>query len=291
MPKTADCTNTTLVRADACVGAPSSLSTFCHAASAAPPLTLPMNASIVLSLVFFADQVRDRYRRVPRDAYTREFRRIRNLLTSMRYVGTTLPVTVLVGGNRSLEHERELVYAHPHVRLHPVTPFPTPSWASKWHRHSFQKLSAMGLTRYERVLVLDNDCQLRANIDALPSSVRAPAAVWIPASGKKHGAPMFNSGVMVLQPSASALSTLASRALLPAPTSHVLSRERDGCDQQLLMSMDWNWTQLPLKYNANRALCMADADWRDVQVLHLISGFEYSRRSPAWVKGTTFWKR
>ena len=57
------------------------------------------------------------------------------------------------------------------------------------------------------------------------------------------------------------------------------------------MSMDWNWTQLPLKYNANRALCMADADWRDVQVLHLISGFEYSRRSTAWVKGTTFWKR
>ena len=250
-----------------------------------------MSASFVLSLVFLPEQVRQRYALAPQDAYTRELNRAQNLLLSMRAVNTTLPVTVLVGGNRSTEHEERLRRTFPETRLHPVSPLPIPSWASGWHKHSFQKLAALGLTHYDRVVFLDNDCQLRANIDFLPFAVRPPAAVWIPATGLRDAPSVLNSGLLVLQPSATTFSTVASRLLLPAPAGDVPLHERDGSDQQLLLSMKWNWTQLPLGFNANRALCMSEKSWKDVRVLHLINGFEYSKRSPAWVEGRTFWKR
>ena len=34
---------------------------------------------------------------------------------------------------------------------------PSPAWASKWHRLSFNKIAALSFTQFRKVVVLDND--------------------------------------------------------------------------------------------------------------------------------------
>ena len=56
---------------------------------------------------------------------------------------------------------------------------PVPSWTSRFHKFSFQRLSALSFTQFDKVIVMDNDMALRANIDDLASDgARAPGMVF-----------------------------------------------------------------------------------------------------------------
>ena len=102
----------------------------------------------------------------------------------------------------------------------------------------------------------------------------------------------MNSGLLLLAPSLSAVRDVERAAKAPAPTG-VVAAERDGGDQQLLRSLNWTWSQLPLGLNANRALCMPEREWSRVSMLHLVNGYEYHKRTPVWIDTDvrTFWAR
>ena len=70
-----------------------------------------------------------------------------------------------------LSHSRGLDIQIPFV--------PPPRWASSFHHFSFSRIAALALTQFRKVIVMDNDMALRANIDDLASDgARAPGMVF-----------------------------------------------------------------------------------------------------------------
>lgn len=223
------------------------------------------NASIVLSIQFQEAYVRRRYKQAPKFAYLRELNRIKYFLKSAKNVKTQLPITVLVGGLRYYNHEDEL--KREGVRIVPMSTLNPPKWASIWHMQSFNKLNAIRLTQYEKVIMLDNDVVLWKNIDHL-SRIKTPAAVWVRPDE-------FNSGVMVLSPS-------ADETLTQNYTRMSAGKDKTKGDQESWLNHYKHWNILPIGYNAHRGICMSDEEWKKVKIVHVINGYEYRRESPSW---------
>ena len=184
------------------------------------------DSALLLFLVFDPASVRPAARANPAIAYLREYRRAEWLITTARRVRTALPIAVAVGGARCRECEANLTRLG--ALIIKSVPVPPPTWAAGYHRESFHKLRALGMTRWSRVIVLDNDISLVQNIDHL-SGAEAPAAVWHPQHNHTTGGTeiLMNSGLMVLQPNASAAAALLR--LAASSRRHVY----DGGDQEV----------------------------------------------------------
>ena len=80
---------------------------------------------------------------------------------------------------------------------------PSPAWASKWHRLSFNKIAALSFTQFRKVVVLDNDVGLLRSMDHMLLHAPAPAAVFHTTIGPlaKRTPCAVTTGLLVLRPS------------------------------------------------------------------------------------------
>ncbi|EOD06799.1 hypothetical protein EMIHUDRAFT_106729 [Emiliania huxleyi CCMP1516] len=153
--------------------------------------------------------------------YLHQFRSLVNLLHSLLLTATTLPVHTLVT-TRYAEFEERLQALK--ARMLPVAPLAPPAWARKIFAGTFDKLQAVSLVQFDKVIFLDNDCQVLRNIDHL-AYVDAPAAVFhSPDALQPQGG--INSGMMVLRPSREAAAEVIE-AMRSLPADTVV----DGSDQ------------------------------------------------------------
>ena len=141
--------------------------------------------TLLAFLTFRAAYVRNVFAKKPQRAYIREVRRISHLASSVRRVGSRLPFHCVVAGDRNQTQERHLESVgvrivsgrclqpylieaatrcdrgcnpmsqrpHPYDRTSFLEP---PRWASKWHKQSFNKLGALAMTQFDKVIVLPN---------------------------------------------------------------------------------------------------------------------------------------
>ena len=153
--------------------------------------------------------------------YLHQFRSLVNLLHSLLLTATTLPVHTLVT-TRYAEFEERLQALK--ARMLPVAPLAPPAWARKIFAGTFDKLQVVSLVQFDKVIFLDNDCQVLRNVDHL-ASVEAPAAVFhSPDALQPQGG--INSGMMVLRPSRE-----AAAEMLEAMRSLPADAAVDGSDQ------------------------------------------------------------
>lgn len=257
-------------------------------------------AALLLYLTFSPKLVRNAFLHQPKRAFDREVSRVSHFLRSARRVNTTLPIFVVVAADhrdRAAEAALEALGA----RVLPAPVVAPPRWASPFHRLSFNRISALSFTQFDRVVVLDNDMVLGSNIDAL-GHAEAPGLVWHPACKWMLHCGEFaavTGGLFVLAPSAAeharALRHLdgmyARYSIHPndskawtndvnaqRPVCSLLGRSRyryDGSDQEFwrsfyAFSRPYN---LPIEFHATSWVRMPRAEWERVRVLHLISGF------------------
>ena len=50
-----------------------------------------------------------------------------------------------------------------------------PRWASKWHKQSFNKLGALAMTQFDKVIVLDNAVVLVKSLDLANLTLPLPS--------------------------------------------------------------------------------------------------------------------
>ena len=254
------------------------------AQQAPPSPTTVAGSAIVLYLTFNSSEVKTAY--VGKfdpvtgwpAGYQREYNRVENLVRSARAVNTTLPMYLMVGGERFSAAEEKLTALGVHVtEMAPVRP---PTWASSFHKQTFNKLGALNATQFEKVVLMDNDMVMLRNIDGLVNAP-APAAVFHPGLCKETKKCEFNSGLMVLQPSAAEAAKVTD---LLETMGKRFSHDADGGDQEVWSAFyKNNMNELPISYNAHRALLMDDAEWRSVHVIHAMALMEPVKRSPAWL--------
>ena len=261
---------------------------------------------ILLFLHFNRSHVRSKFQHAPWRAYERELRRIEWFVQSAQRVRTTLPIIVVVAGDRNATAEASLRAKG--VAIIESPQIPPPPWASSFQRLSFSKISALALTQFRKVIVLDNDMVLLNNLDELASPlVEAPAAVWHATSSipeYERAAP--NTGLLVLKPSAAgfaaALAHLAQMSRARREGGTPRTQCYDGGDQEFWRSFyrdrdmgkafSSSLTELPLRYHAHNGMVgarrngagMSSQDWAQVRALHSISGFRsLSRGLPRFV--------
>ena len=183
---------------------------------------------------------------------------------------------------------------------------PSPAWASKWHRLSFNKIAALSFTQFRKVVVLDNDVGLLRSMDHMLLHTPAPAAVFHTTIGPlaKRTPCAVTTGLLVLRPSqrafARALSTLAAMNY---------SRETyDGGDEEFWLRYFADGAaageplyELPWRYHTHRLLPLPPEEWYRVRMLHLIGslagrGFCIPRNAtraaemyPTWTTRTEKW--
>ena len=96
-----------------------------------------------------------------------------------RRVNTTLPIHVVGGGERNTTAEARFEALG--AKILPVDIIPPPPWTSTFHKASFQRLSALSFTQFEKVVVMDNDMVLLGNIDDIAAAeARASAPARAP---------------------------------------------------------------------------------------------------------------
>ena len=211
-------------------------SQLCKSAKATLTTTLP-KASILLFLTFNASLVRNKYRYKPQKAYRRELNRIKLFAASARRVQTTLDINVVVAGDRNQTAEAKLRDQHG-IGIIATDYVHPPEWASPYHRQTFNKLQALRLTQYDRVIVVDNDSVLLGNIDHLASlpAEETPAAVWhntFLGTFQQGERCAVTTGLMVFAPARAAYD----KALRHLQTGMTYSKARyDGGDQEFWQS-------------------------------------------------------
>jgi len=195
-------------------------------------------------------------------AYASQLKLLVRAVLSLQAVQTTLPIRVLVSGERFAQAESRLAALGVGV-LADAPPVSVPTWASKWAMASFAKVRALALTQFERLVVLDNDVIVLRNIDHLASfsTCAAPAFVF---GYKCYPRRELRAALMVLQPSR-ALWTKAQHLLRQTEGVHVYDDNGEGSVWRNLYD---SVQELPASYAALRSSDFAAADWPDVHVLH-----------------------
>lgn len=210
-----------------------------------------------------------------RDGYTRSAALLSRLLRSLARVKTTLPIYTTVCGRRENDTEARLESLGTRVlaAAHDVAP---PSWAAPHKRGNFAKLAVLGLSMFNKLVFLDNDCEVLRNVDHLARLPTPSMAFHAPDGGP-------NSGVMVLSPE----QGLARQALLlagrPSPPAELvaaygrahLTRRRGAGDQEVWVALFNRLRQpiyeLPSGYNFRWGFEMPHRERCRVHVVHSAS--------------------
>ena len=240
----------------------------------------PSHATIAIAFHHHNSSVRSWFKGQPFNSYLYNVRHIVRLLLSLRGVGTTLPVSVLLSGERHAPFEA--LFASLGALLVDADAFATrkPPWASEYHINSFTKLRALSLTEYRRVIVLDTDMVVLQNIDALASSP-APAFVFRPTPCNEQATIVWrpwemNSGVMVLQPTRAELARL--HGLLNSTWYAKIGHRTDSSDQSFWRHFFDEVFELPIRYNAMAVSNLTD--WTDVHIFHDVEAYRKGQPPP-----------
>ena len=224
-------------------------------------------------LAFNSSLVRNSFRNHPSRARDREVNRVLWLAHTARRVNTQLPIHAVVAGER-LDATSEARLKRAGVRLLDGPLVPTPAWASKWHRLSFNKIAALSFTRFRKVAVLDNDVGLLQNMDHMLRTAPTPSAVFHTTIGPlaKRTRCAVTTGLLVLRPSTWGYA----RALATLQRMNYTTEQYDGGDEEFWLkyfseSPDEPLFELPWRYHAHRLLPMAGSEWESVRMMHLIT--------------------
>ena len=210
-------------------------------------------------------------------AFLREMHRIEWLLRSLHKVRTRLPIHIVTAGDRNKSAEARLLElgADSIIQSPPVRP---PPWTSTFHKLSFSRISALALTQFSKVVVLDNDMTALHNIDEL-ALAETPGMVFHTATvlpRKERCAP--TGGLFVLTPSLdeyhAALRHLYALNYPVKPHPGMSGRRcYDGSDQEFWRSFYRPLFELPLRYHAHTGLDMNASEWKQIRLIHNIQGF------------------
>jgi len=202
-------------------------------------------------------------------------------LETAEAAGTALPIYIVVAGERNRTAEAELQRDFGVSILVDNGPMVTPPpWASSMHMHSFSRIAALRLTQFEKVIVMDNDMSILANIDDV-ATAPAPAMVWHTATvlaKKEHCA--VTGGMFALAPSLREYQRalyhlyykVNMQGSLGSQAKNKPVRCYDGSDQEFWRSFYRPMYELPLRYHAHNALRMNASEWARIRVLHNIAG-------------------
>lgn len=247
------------------------------------PRERTQNVALLLYLTFSTKDVRHKYATQPWRAYKRELRRITWWLHTARRENVTLPIHVVVAGDRNRTAEAGLVQLGAHILEGSI--IKAPSWSSAFHKFSFNRISALSFTQFDKVIVMDNDMAILRNFDVL-AAAETPALVW-------HSAAPFmlklgercsvSGGLFVLRPSTSEYErALAHLHGMYGGGKHF---RYDGSDQEFWRSFYTRPYELPIRFHATNYLKMPREDWRQVHAIHFISGFKnFDTRLPTFVR-------
>jgi hypothetical protein len=243
----------------------------CDQASTAPPGGWQPRTRVTLLafLTFRAAYVRNIFAKKPQRAYWREVKRIAHLASTVRSVGSRLPFHCVVAGDRDgnqTEGERYLETFG--VRMLNGTFLEPPRWASKWHKQSFNKLGALAMTQFDKVIVLDNDVVLVKSLDEL-AFAETPAAVFHTAIPRLDRCTV-TTGLMVLTPDLGEYRRGLTH--MYEVMNYSVSRA-DGGDQEFWHSFLPAMYELPIRYHTHVRLAMNASDWLRVHMVHAISQF------------------
>jgi len=238
----------------------------------ATPRVVQPNAAIVTSIYYDDRYVRPTFRAAPEHAFTEQLAELHALLRNLRRVGTSLPIYTLVNAERRHPNQAKAEQGLRSKGIHPmaIRLRRIPSWASEWHRGSFAKLQIAGLTRFSRVVFIDNDCVVLRNLDHL-ARLPAPSVAFHEHSG-------LNSGMMVVEPSHD----------LERRVSDIISGPRpggDGGDQEVwaavFRALPCGVFELPLGYNFHVGMMPRMANMTEVRHIHLAHAMHGQGGKPA----------
>ena len=242
---------------------------------------------VLVYLTFKREYVRNKYVASPWKAYRREFNRVVHFLKTARDVNLSLPVYIVAGGYRNATAEAKLVQHGAKAVIEGPFIAP-PRWSSSFHKHSFNRIGALALTQFDKVIVMDNDMTLFADIAELAASP-TPAVVWHSASvtptnlrDREHCA--VTGGMFVFRPERAEYER-AIEHLRGMYNGTAARFKYDGSDQEFFRSFYPMFFELPIRYHATSYLKMPAAEWHRVSVVHAISGFrKFDQRFPAFVR-------
>lgn len=242
---------------------------------AEPTAAQMVGVTLLACLVFDKQFTRNKFLKHPEKAYEREMKRILFLKKTMTEVGTQLPFHVMVGGDRYPEKEVKLLEAGVTGivtnRLRNGSNINPPAWASKWHRLSFNKIGALGLTQFKKVILLDNDMGLLKNVDHL-AAVAAPAAAFHLVMNKEIARitrTAITTGLMILGPSESEYE----RAIAHLGSLNYNVSQYDGGDEEFWHHFYPIYNEVPPRYHAHLLLPLNASEWTRVRVIHVIGAF------------------
>ena len=202
----------------------------------------------------------------------REVNRVLWFAHTARKVQTAFPIHAVVAGER-LDATSEARLKKAGVALLDGPMIPTPTWASKWHRLSFNKIAALSFTQFKKVAVLDNDVGLLHNIDYMLRTAPTPSGVFHTTIGPlaKRTRCAVTTGLLVLQPSVASYA----RALGVLAAMNYTSERYDGGDEEFwlkyFIEANEPLYELPWRYHTHRLLPLPAGEWHRVRMLHLIT--------------------
>lgn len=241
-----------------------------HLCDVKQPKQLPYNKNLytyMFFMTFNSSLVRNKFYKNPITAYKREYNRITWAIKSLKAVNSNFPIHIVVGGERFESYETKIKSYAEFLYADVVAP---PKWASKWHKLSFNKISALRFQQFEKIMILDNDIVVLKNIDHL-FTAPTPSAVFHHTVGNlyKHTKCSVTSGLLIISPSLQNFET--SITWLKNTNRSTF----DGGDEEF-----WLWYfrdtyihELPLRYHIHRALPITSNTWSETNMLHLISNF------------------
>ena len=128
--------------------------------------------------------------------------------------------------------------------------------------YTYTKLHIFRFDEFDKIIFLDSDLIVTKSIDHLFAEVKEDFAAC---DCTPYFAHIFNSGVMVIQPSKKVFNDLmAKKDILPS---------YDGSDQGFLNSYFKNWKKLDIKYNAGKRIYSETPDhWTQIDhhVIHFV---------------------
>ena len=251
--------------------------------------TLQTEITFLLSLSFNSSLVRNAFKHNPLKARAREVNRAVWFAKTCKRSGNTIPIHALISGELPTKMETKRL-SEANISMLKTQPLDSPVWASRWHRQSFFKISALSLTQFKKVIVVDNDMAMLRPVNEL-LFVPPPAAVFHTTIGplQKRTRCSVTTGLLVLQPSEE--SFVFAKRLLKLMN---YTKERyDGSDEEFWLEYFTRrgeyLNEIPWKFHAHRLLNMQPDQWYEVKLLHVISalsgrGFTIPKNATAHVE-------
>lgn len=256
--------------------------------------------SIVLVISFEPATVRPAFQHDAWGSYYAAILGALRLVLSLRRVQTALPISLLVSGLRNASFEALLTQLD--VRIIEGQHVPPPPWSHFLHRGSFSTLALLNLTQFDRVLFLEHDAIVTANIDWLAHSAPAPSFVnffddfqcainesargaaptWLSARGLRSDADRERArhawwhritrmaGLILLEPAAAKWRRMRTLLELHHARPPLVNGSTigDRGSQTFWILMFPHYHELPVGFNAYMSAHLREGEWARVHVLH-----------------------